>query len=192
MASDQLIDAHLAALAARLPDSIVDELADGLTETWHGYLKAGKPPGAAARAAVEEFGAPQQIIEAFVAQSPGRRLAQRLLVTGPIVGVCWAATFITTRAWTWPIHPAAAAVFGFVVVAAIAALVASTCSRHSYRLARIGGTTGGFGAIIVDSTLLATLLLIDVDPSLALVVAIPASLIRLTLILRLLPALRTP
>ncbi|MET7970527.1 hypothetical protein [Micromonospora sp. NPDC005305] len=52
IASHHLIDAHLAILARRLPADAVDELADGLTETWQHQLAAGLPPADAARTAL--------------------------------------------------------------------------------------------------------------------------------------------
>ena len=44
MASHQLIDDYLARLAQRLPADAVDELADGITETWQHHLAAGRSP----------------------------------------------------------------------------------------------------------------------------------------------------
>ncbi len=72
MASHQLIDAYLAALARRLPADTVDELADGLTETWQHHLDAGPrqlseprtPPSPSSAGA-------DQITDAFVVQAPG-------------------------------------------------------------------------------------------------------------------------
>lgn len=58
MASHHLIDDHLAVLAERLPRHTLDELADGLIETWRQHLTAGLTPEPAARAAVAEFGTP--------------------------------------------------------------------------------------------------------------------------------------
>ena len=43
----RLIRGYLAALAARLPASVVEELADGLTETYRFYLSRGLDPEAA-------------------------------------------------------------------------------------------------------------------------------------------------
>jgi len=70
MAGHQLIDAYLAGLARRLPADTVDELADGLLETWHHYLGDGLTPDRAARAAIAEFGAADRIADEFVAQAP--------------------------------------------------------------------------------------------------------------------------
>ncbi|MCI0690300.1 MAG: hypothetical protein L0Y54_24135, partial [Sporichthyaceae bacterium] len=108
MASHQLIDAYLAELGARLPADTIDELADGLTETWQHHLRLGINPDQAARAAIAEFGTTQQINDAFVASAPGRRTARMLLATGPLAGICWGTSLITAKAWTWPIPRAGA------------------------------------------------------------------------------------
>ena len=82
MASHQLIDASLTALARRLPADAVDELADGLTETYQRHLSTGLDADAAAGAAITEFGDPDVVIAAFVRQAPGRRAARALLGWG--------------------------------------------------------------------------------------------------------------
>jgi hypothetical protein len=51
-----LIRGYLDTLAARLPASVTDELADGLTETYQFHRSRGLAPEAAAKAAVAEFG----------------------------------------------------------------------------------------------------------------------------------------
>lgn len=79
MAGDDLIAAYLADLSGRLPADAVDELADGLTETYRRHLSTGVEPASAARAAIREFGEPEVVLAAFVAQSPGRRAARALL-----------------------------------------------------------------------------------------------------------------
>jgi hypothetical protein len=53
-----LIEDYRAAVAAQLPAAVADELADGLTETYHSYLENGLGPVAAARVAMAEFGEP--------------------------------------------------------------------------------------------------------------------------------------
>ena len=82
MASHPLIDDYVTGLARRLPADTVDELGDGLTEAWQQHLDAGLSPTEAARTAIAEFGTPDQITDAFVAQAPGRRRALLLLATG--------------------------------------------------------------------------------------------------------------
>ena len=63
----RLIRGYLEVLASQLPALIVDELADGLTETHQFYLSQGLSCDAAAEAAVGEFGSPEEILAA----SPG-------------------------------------------------------------------------------------------------------------------------
>jgi hypothetical protein len=190
MASHPLIDDHLAVLAERLPADTVDELADGLTETWQHHLAAGLAPGTAARAAVAEFGDAEQIINAYVAQAPGRRIAARLLASGPPIGACWGASLILTRAWTWPIPIVARVLFGLVLFTAVAALVTATTSRHSYRRTRLGGA-GALGLISLDAAMLTAVAAIAPPLAWPLVAAIPASLARVALTLRSLPATLT-
>jgi hypothetical protein len=188
MASHHLIGAHLAVLARRLPLDTVDELADGLAETWQHHLATGLPPEDAARAAIAEFGTAEQTTNAFVAQSPGRRTARTLLATGPLVGVCWATSLIAAKAWTWPVPTPAAAAYAAALLAVVTVLVASATSRRSHRRARLG-TAGGLGLLLLDVTMLATVTLLA--PSLAwpMLVAVAASLARIGLTLRTLPRL---
>ena len=44
MAGHQLIDDYLTSLARRLPDEVVDELADGLAETFQHHRDTGLVP----------------------------------------------------------------------------------------------------------------------------------------------------
>ncbi|GAA3343900.1 hypothetical protein GCM10020358_44940 [Amorphoplanes nipponensis] len=191
MAGHELIDGHLAALARRLPAGAVGELADGLTETWEHHLGAGLPPAAAARAAIAEFGAPEQIVAAFVAAAPGRRTARMLLATGPLVGACWGATLLAAGARAWPAPaPAAALVVAAVLLAVVAALVVAATSRRSYRRTRLGAA-GGCALIALDATMLTAVLLLAPGPAWPMLLAVPASLARIGLTARALPAALT-
>ncbi|MBM0224377.1 permease prefix domain 1-containing protein [Micromonospora sp. ATA51] len=189
MASHQLIDAHLGVLARRLPADAVDELADGLTETWRHHLAAGLPPADAARAAIAEFGTVDQITDAFVVHSPSRRTARMLLATGPLVGACWGATLVAGHAWKWPVPPPAAAIFGLALLAVVAALVTSATSRRSYRRARLGDA-GGLGLVALDVAMVAAVLLVAPTLVWPMLVAVPVSLARIGLTLRSLPTAR--
>jgi len=91
----RLIRGYLEVLAAQLPGPIVEELADGLTETHRSYLSQGLSAEAAAEAAVEEFGSAEEILAGFARVNPARRTARRLLGFGPVVGGCWAAALAT-------------------------------------------------------------------------------------------------
>lgn len=189
MASHQLIDAHLGVLARRLPAGAVEELADGLTETWQHHLAAGLPPADAARAAIAEFGSVDQITDAFVVQSPSRRTARMLLATGPLVGACWGVSLVASHAWNWPVPVAAAAVFGLTLLAVVAALITSATSRRSYRRARLGDA-GGLGLVALDLAMVAAVLLVAPTLVWPMFMAVPASLARIGLTLRSLPRAR--
>jgi hypothetical protein len=95
-------------LAARLPASIAEEVADGLTETYESCLSHGLAPSAAAEAAVAEFGPAEEITAGFTSLNPARHAARRLLRIGPAVGACWVAALLASRtgrsltAWTAP------------------------------------------------------------------------------------------
>src|SRR5260370_37295574 len=102
MAEPRLIGDYLATLAAELPAAVVDELADGLEETYRRYLGFGLDPDAAARAAVAEFGQPHLIVAEFARASRGRAAARTLMLTGPVGGACWGTPLITSQAVAWP------------------------------------------------------------------------------------------
>ena len=61
----RLIRGYLQVLAAQLPGPIVEELTDGLTETYRSYRTRGLAADAAAEAAVEEFGSAEEILAGF-------------------------------------------------------------------------------------------------------------------------------
>ena len=141
MAQPRLITGYLSALSAQLPAPVVAELADGLGETHLHYLRQGLDPDAAARAAVAEFGEPSLVIAGFAAVSPARRVARRLMATGPLVGACWAAALITGRAWAWPVQPAVVLLAGLVLLASIG-LIVSAVTGPGYRSVVRAGLAG--------------------------------------------------
>jgi hypothetical protein len=186
MASHPVIDGYLAGLAGRLPSSTVDELADGLTEAWLQGQLAGLGPDDAARAAVTEFGEPDLVVDAFVAQSPGRRAARVLLATGPVAGASWAASLITTKAWTWPVPPFVALGLGLGLACVVATLAMAASSRHSYRRARLGGL-GAMGVLTLDLVVPTAVLLATPTMAWPLAVGVLVCASRIGLVLRLLP-----
>lgn len=183
MASHQLIDDHLADLARRLPGATVDELADGLVETWQHHLAGGLAPADAARASIAEFGTADQITHAFVAQAPGRRAALALLATGPVAGACWGTSLITAHAWTWPVPAPAAAAFGLTLLAVVAALTTAATSRDDYRRTRLG-IAGGLGLVALDVAMLAAVALLAPTLVWPMAAAVPVSIARAGLTLR--------
>jgi len=188
MAGHHLIDAYLAALARRLPADAVDELADGLTETYLRHRSAGREPGAAAAAAIAEFGEPDVVLAAFVRQAPGRRVARVLMGSGPLVGLSWGAALVLGRAQSWPIPVAARAAFGTVLLAVIVMLVLAMTGRRSYRRTRMAAGAG-LGLIGLDGAMLALMVLIAPPFVWPMALAVPASLTRMALTARAMPRL---
>jgi hypothetical protein len=185
VAGHELIQAHTAALARRLPSPVVDELADGLDETWHRYLDAGLAPAEAARAAIAEFGSPAVITDAFVTQAPERRTALLLLATGPVAALTWGTTLVTSHAWSWPVSRALPAVLGCVLLLAVAALVIAATSRHSYRRTRLAHPAA-LAVAGLDMTMLTLVLVVAPQPAWPIFAAVCVSLTRIGLTTRLL------
>lgn len=186
MASHQLIDSYLAGLARRLPADTVDELADGLIETWHHHLGDGLTADRAARAAIAEFGAADRIADEFVAQAPGRRTAQLLLLTGPVMGACWGTSLIATEVWTWPIPAALGFAYPAVLLATVALLVGAATSRRSYRRTRLGGLAA-LVLIVLDAAMIGAVGVLAPTVVWLMAVAVAASMVRIGLAIRALP-----
>jgi hypothetical protein len=190
MAEHHLIDGYLTAIVRRLPADAVDELVDGLTETYRRHLSRGLTPAEAADAAIAEFGEPELVVAAFVNQSPGRRLARALLCSGPAVGICWGAALAADHAWSSPVPVALRVAFGLTLLTAIGSLVTAATGSRSYRRTRVSAA-GGLGLILVDATMLAIVLLAAVPLAWPMALAIPASLTRIALTTRAIPRLLT-
>jgi hypothetical protein len=169
-----LIEDYRAAVSARLPASIADELADGLAETYRSYLDQGLGPDAAARAAVAEFGEPALVVAAFTRASPARRTARKLLMTGPVVGVCWGAVLVAGRAWTWPV-PLAARVLAGLALAGAVALLAGAALLPAYRPARRAATAALAGLTAVDVAAIAAVTVLARHAPWPVLLAVPAS-----------------
>jgi hypothetical protein len=153
MSEPRLIRDYLASLSAQLPAPDVEELADGLTETYESHLRQGLAPDRAAESAVAEFGAPQVILAGFARVNPARRLARRLLGIGPAVGACWAAALIASRAWTWPVPPVARILPGLILIAVVALLVTAAFATR-YRLIARAGVAGCVGITMLDTVMI--------------------------------------
>jgi hypothetical protein len=188
-----LLGGYLAALAARLPASVVEELADGLTETYRFYLSRGLAPEAAVAAAVAEFGSPEEITDGFARVNPARRTARRLLGMGPLVGACWVTALITSRAgrsWAGWIAPGPAWAVTGVALAGLIGLLAVAALGGRYRLAAATGLAGCLGFATLDVALIAGALFVLAPVSWATAAAMAASTARITVTARALrPAL---
>jgi len=153
MSGPGLIDDYLAGLSAQLPGRIVEELADGLDETYHRYLGQGLDTDAAART------------------------ARRLLAAGPAVGLCWAIVLITARARTWPIPVAAYVLFGVALITVIG-LVAAAAFGRQYRLVCRAAVAACAGTVLLDSTMAYIVLVITPALGWPVVVAVVLSTAR--------------
>ena len=185
MPEPDLITSYLGALAGRLPGPVVEELADGLDQTYQHYLERGLAPGAAAAAAVAEFGDPELIVAEFVRAHPARRAARALLGIGPVVGACWAVALVTGRAWVWPVPVIADLLPGLALLTVIALLAVAALSTR-YRPAARAGTAGCIGTAALDTVMIVAVLVADPAITWAAIVAMTASTIRVGLSARLL------
>lgn len=184
-----VIAAHLAQLARRLPAEVVDELADGLTETYQRHRAAGLKPAPAERAALADFGTPERIVSAFTLHSPGRRTARTLLATGPAVGALWASALITSHAWRWHISVPARIGVALVLLVLVAALASVVIDRSHYRRGQATALAAGGGLVMMDLAALVALALLDRQLTVPLALAACASLARLGYTTRQLPRL---
>lgn len=188
-----LIRGYLAGLAARLPASVVEELADGLTETYRFYLSRGLAPEAAAAAAVAEFGPAEEIAAGFAQVNPARHAARRLLGIGPVVGACWVAALLTSRAgrgWAARITPGPAWAVAGLALAGLIGLLAVAALGGRYRLSVVTGVAGCFGFATLDVALIIGAVFLLVPLSWITAAAMAASFARIAVTAHLLrPAL---
>ena len=180
-----LIAGYLDTLSRQLPGQVVEELADGLEETYRRHLGLGLAPDAAAQSAVAEFGDPELIAAEFTRAHPARRAARRLLAAGPAVGLCWAVALITSRAWTWQV-PAAAGILPGLALVAVVALLAFAARSTRYRPIGRAGAAGCIGTAALDAFMIIGVLAADPAARWAVAVAVTASVGRLGLSARLL------
>jgi hypothetical protein len=176
--SSALINDYVAGLHQRLPATVADEAADGLIETYEHYLATGSGEQAAAQAAVAEFGDLALVVGEFTRQAPGRRAARMLLATGPVVGACWAAALILSRAWTWPVPGAVRLSFGAILLLAIMVLAVAATSRRSYRRTRFTAAASPV-ILVLDATAVTAVMLAAPALTRVLGIAIAASLTRM-------------
>ncbi len=177
MAQPGVIGDYLAALSRQLPASIVEELADGLTETHRFYLRQGLAADDAARSAVAEFGEPHLIVAEYARAHPTRRAARLLMATGPAVGGCWAATLLTSRAW--PGFLPARVLVGLWLVTVIGLLAAAALGTR-YRLAARAGVAGCLGTVALDGLMITGAILLIPSVTWIAAAAVAASSLRMT------------
>jgi hypothetical protein len=184
--SSPLIDECAAGLHRKLPAAVADEAADGLIEAYEHHLDSGATEQVAARTALAEFGDLAMVVGEFTRQAPGRQASRLLLLTGPVIGACWATALILTRAWAWPVPVAARLTFGSALLLTIVALVIAATSRHNYQRTRLTALASPT-LIILDTAAITAVLLASPTLTWALRIAIAASLTRIALALWMLP-----
>jgi hypothetical protein len=172
------VERYLAEIARLLPGpsraraDIVAELRSGLLDATDAHRSAGLPPAQAGLAAIREFGEPARVAAGFraeVAAGHARRVVVSLLVTGPLVGLLWVATAVSSHLgiravapWQWAGQPPGlrvgiclvAAAVGITAWAAVLAIAATgRLSRWlpaGPRRAPTAAAVAGFGAVSAD------------------------------------------
>ncbi len=180
MPQHPLIDAYLLELRGQLPGEVVDELADGLMETYDHLQAGGLAPDQAARAALVDFGTTEEIVAGFAHLVPGRRTARALLASGPLLGGCWAITLLASHAWRWPIPVAGRVGFAALLlgVVAVLAMTARASYRHTRRSAALAGISG---LLLLDASAIVAVTVLAPTPQWPLLLGITASLSRICL-----------
>jgi len=180
MPQHPLIDAYLLELRGQLPGEVVDELADGLMETYDHLQVGGLAPDQAARAALVDFGTTEEIVAGFAHLVPGRRTARALLASGLLLGGCWAITLLASHAWRWPIPVAGRVGFAALLlgVVAVLAMTARASYRHTRRSAALAGISG---LLLLDASAIVAVTVLAPTPQWPLLLGITASLSRICL-----------
>jgi hypothetical protein len=181
MAEHGLIAAYRDDLLAQLPAHLADEVSDGLVDAQEKYVGQGLNPDEAASAAIAEFGNAGVVAEAFRRACPAWRAARVLIVTGPMIGGCWAAALIADRAWGWPIPMAVRLLVGAILASSVLLLMTSTLARR-YQAIRRAGLAGCVGLAALDVAVITTAVLLAPSLRWLLVVAASASAARLTFV----------
>ncbi len=183
MAEHSLIRRYNDVLLAELPAQLAEEVADGLAEANAKYLRQGLSADDAALATVAEFGDARAVAYAFTRASPARRIARRLMVSGPVVGGCWAAALVTGRAWEWPVPGAVRLLLGATLVASVIILLTAAHVRR-YRAARNAGLAGCAGLVAIDLSAITAVLAAGPGIRWLVALAVCASVSRLILVAR--------
>ncbi|ASU81955.1 hypothetical protein CDO52_03415 [Nocardiopsis gilva YIM 90087] len=137
------VEAHSAELAGalrgptRAKARMVSEIRDGLADTVEAHALSGVPYPNAVRAAVREFGTPEELApscqrELTIAQV--RSTARTVLLTVPLLAACWAGAW-TAAAWR-PSGAAEALAANLAALAVLAALLAVAALAATGGLAR--------------------------------------------------------
>lgn len=186
MAEHRLIHDYADVLFAQLPRGLAEEVADGLADAYSQYVNHGLSPDEAAQAAVAEFGDPQDVVNGFTLTCPARRVARRLILTGPAVGLCWAVALITGHAWAWPVPMIARVLVGVTLIASVVVLMTAARGR-GYRAVQRALTAGCAGLAVLDTAVIGLAVVAAPKFGLLLALAALASATRLMCVARATP-----
>lgn len=183
MAEHRLIQDYADVLYAQLPGRLAEEVADGLADAYVKHVRHGLSPDEAARATVAEFGDAQDVVHGFTMGSPARRVARRLILTGPAVGLCWAVALIAGHAWAWPVPMLARVLVGATLIASVVVLVTAALGR-GYRTVHRASTAGCVGLTLLDAAVIGLVLVAAPNFGWLLALAASASATRVTCVAR--------
>jgi hypothetical protein len=171
-----LIEHYLTGMAAalgprdRTTHDLVDELRDGLLTTAEAWVAHGVPAADAARAAVRQCGALEQvtpIMRADAVATRARSTALAILAAGPLAAAPWAATLITSPASPWRMGHASPwgmvlpwLGFGVLLTLACALTAHAAVTRVGRQRPQLAQVTAVAAAVTCASTDLAGLALI--------------------------------
>lgn len=189
MTGAQLLEEYEASLSHRLPRHHVDEVLDGLCETYNAHRSEMADEDAAVRAAIRDFGDTDIIVAEFVRQSAGRRLARILLASGPLVGLFWAITLISDSGWTPHAPSPLLAGIASILVTTVVTLMATAVEATDYRRARTTARIGAVALLVLDVGMICAAVALSGSAMWALVVALAMSSVRAGFVLRSLPVL---
>lgn len=187
MADHELIHDYLNELGRLLPAAAVEELADGLAETFQHHLRRGLSPTDAAQSAIADFGRPTEVATAFARQSPARRTAIALLATAPAFALLWGITLITAKAWQWQL-PWTASIAYFAILVTVAAALAAVAKSNNPPTGLLVAPAS-IALMALDLGMLASVATAAPTVTWPMALAIPASLARTALTARNLPHL---
>ena len=139
--AEVVIECYLSEIAGRLAGpararrDILAELGAGLADAADAYRSTGLGPDQAARAAITEFGPPDQVADGFRAEltaAQARRTVLTLVRTGPLIGLLWTGAALAshigaqlTSPWHWAGMPASARLITHLAAIALATAIGS-------------------------------------------------------------------
>jgi hypothetical protein len=180
VAGHELIEEQLQLLRRRLPADMVDEITDGLQETYQAQLQRTPDPATAARCTIVAFGDADIIARAHCVSAAWRRSATTLLVLGPFVGGLWAVALIGQQAWIWAVPGPIRILTGVVLLCIVGLLLIAHREQRNYRRGRLASLTASTALILLDAAICCATLHHLTPSGPVVLAALGASLLRAT------------